>query len=60
MGLGFGLKHKNSKNVNKKSEYENFDDTMRKLLKVPYSEIKAKLEAEKRAKQKKRKRREKK
>ena len=43
-----------------KSEFQNFDDTMRKLLTVPHAEIKKKLEAEKRAKKKKRKRKEKK
>ena len=35
-------------------EYENFDHTMRELLKVPHSEIKAKLDAEKAAKKIKR------
>jgi hypothetical protein len=34
------------------SEYENFDRTMRELITVPHSEIKAKLDAEKRAKEK--------
>jgi len=34
-------------------EYQNFDRTMTELMKVPHSEIKAKLEAEKRAKQRK-------
>lgn len=34
----------------KKSEYENFDHTMRELIKVPHSELKAKLDAEKKAK----------
>ena len=34
------------------SEFENFDRTMRELISVPHSEIKAKLEAEKRAKKK--------
>ena len=33
-------------------EYENFDQTMQKLLKVPHSEIKAKLDAEKKEKKK--------
>jgi hypothetical protein len=33
-------------------EFENFDRTMRELIKVPHSEIKAKLDAEKREKQK--------
>ncbi len=36
-------------------EFRDFDNVMRKLLKVPHSEIKAKLDAEKRAKTKKRK-----
>lgn len=31
-------------------EYEKFDRTMRELMKVPHSEIKAKLEAEKKVK----------
>lgn len=34
-------------------EFENFDRTMRDLMKVPHSEIKAKLDAEKAAKKKK-------
>jgi len=33
-------------------EFENFDNTMRQLMKVPHSEIKAALDAEKREKQK--------
>jgi len=32
------------------SQYENFDRTMRELMKVPHSEIRAKLEEEKKAK----------
>jgi hypothetical protein len=36
-------------------EYQNFNRTMVELLKVPHSQIKAKLEAEKAAKVKKRK-----
>jgi len=36
-------------------EYESFNRTMQDLMKVPHSEIKAKLDAEKRAKTKKRK-----
>jgi len=36
-------------------EYDNFDLTMRSLLRVPHSEIKEKLEAEKQAKKAKRK-----
>jgi hypothetical protein len=35
------------------SEYDKFDSTMRKLLSVPHSEIKAKLDAEKAAKKRK-------
>ncbi len=38
--------------MKKKSEYKSFDRMMRKLLSVPHSEIKAKLEAEKAAKKK--------
>jgi len=34
-------------------EFENFDRTMRKLIKVPHSTIKAKLKAEKAAKKRK-------
>jgi hypothetical protein len=37
----------------KNAEFENFDRTMRDLMKVPHSEIKAALDAEKAAKQKK-------
>ncbi len=36
------------------NEYENFDAMMRKLIKVSHSEIKAKLDAEKAAKTRKR------
>jgi hypothetical protein len=36
-------------------EYENFDRLMTQLLSVPHSEIKARLDAEKAARQKKRK-----
>jgi hypothetical protein len=35
------------------NEYDNFDRTMRKLLSVPHSEIKAALDAEKAEKKKK-------
>jgi hypothetical protein len=38
------------------SEYDNFDHTMRELLKVSHSEVKAKLDAEKRAKKRKKSR----
>lgn len=38
------------------SEFEKFNNTMRKLVKVPHSEIKAKLDAEKAAKKRKPKR----
>ena len=34
----------------KRNEYRRFDATMRKLVAVPHSEIKAKLDAEKAAK----------
>ena len=37
-----------------KTEYDNFKDLMGKLIKIPHSEIKAKLDAEKRAKKRKR------
>jgi hypothetical protein len=36
-----------------KTEFENFTEMMGKLVKVPHSEVKAKLEAEKRAKRRK-------
>jgi hypothetical protein len=39
----------------KNKEFENFDNTMKQLISVPHSEIKAKLDAEKREKDKKRK-----
>jgi hypothetical protein len=35
-------------------EFEKFDRAMRELIKVPHSEIKAKLDAEKKAKKRKR------
>ena len=41
---------------NKNQEFQNFDRTMRKLMSVPHSEIKAKLDAEKAAKKRKPKR----
>lgn len=41
--------------MSKNREYDKFDSTMRALIAVPHSEIKAKLDAEKRAKEKKRK-----
>lgn len=34
-------------------EFEKFDETMRRLLQVPHSEVKAKLDAEKKAKKRK-------
>jgi hypothetical protein len=40
-------------------EFQNFDRTMRDLMSVPHDEIKAALDAEKAAKQKKRKARKK-
>ena len=39
----------------KNNEYERFDRTMRVLIKVPHDALKAKLDAEKRVKTKKRK-----
>jgi hypothetical protein len=39
----------------KSKEFANFDDTMTQLLKVPHSEIKEKLDAEKASKPPKRK-----
>lgn len=41
-------------------EFDNFDHTMQKLIAVPHSEIKAKLDAEKAAKKRKPERKEKK
>jgi hypothetical protein len=38
------------------SEYENFDRTMRELIKVPHEEIKAKLNEEKKARKRKKSR----
>ena len=39
-----------------KTEYERFDNMMHQLIGVPHIEIKAKLDAEKRAKERKKKR----
>jgi hypothetical protein len=39
--------------MTKKSEYDNFNNTMRELIKVPHSVIKAKLDEEKAAKKRK-------
>lgn len=39
--------------MTKSKEYKNFERTMTELLKVPHSEIKARLEAEKQAKKRK-------
>ncbi len=39
--------------MKKANEYENFDRTMRDLLKVPHAEVKNKLDAEKQAKKRK-------
>jgi hypothetical protein len=36
--------------MRKANEYDTFERTMRQLIKVPHSEIKAKLEEEKKAK----------
>lgn len=41
--------------IKSNEEFGNFDRTMRKLVTVPHSEVKAKLDAEKTAKNKKRK-----
>jgi hypothetical protein len=41
-----------------RSGYDNFDRTMKQLIKVSHADIKAKLDAEKAAKKKKRKSRE--
>ena len=42
--------------MKREKEFEKFDRTMRDLMKVPHSEIKAKLDAEKAAKKRKPKR----
>ncbi len=42
--------------MKKQSEYERFDQAVRDLLKVSHSEIKAKLDEEKRAKKRKKSR----
>jgi hypothetical protein len=39
--------------MRKNSEYDNFTNLMNKLIKVPHSEIKATLDAEKKAKKQK-------
>ncbi len=39
--------------MKKPNEYENFDNLMRELVKVPRSELKAKLDAESKAKKRK-------
>jgi hypothetical protein len=39
--------------MTKNPEFEKFDETMRKLVKVPHRKIKAKLDAEKKAKKRK-------
>jgi hypothetical protein len=44
--------------MNKDMQYKNFDRTMRELMKVPHTEIKAKLDAEKKDKKLKRKKKE--
>lgn len=36
--------------MGKSSEFQNFDNLMRQLVRVPHDELKARLEAEKRAK----------
>ena len=40
--------------MRKTSQYDNFDRAMRELIKVPHSEIKAKLDAERKSKKRKR------
>jgi len=47
------VKEKRMNAIKQSSEYEKFDNAMTELLKVPHSEIKAKLDAEKAAKTKK-------
>jgi hypothetical protein len=39
--------------MKKESEYAKFDRAMRELIKIPHSEIRAKLDAEKKAKKRK-------
>lgn len=39
--------------MKRSTEFEKFDQTMRDLMKTPHSEIKAKLDAEKKAKKRK-------
>jgi hypothetical protein len=39
--------------MKRKSEYNNFENTVRELMKVPHSEIKAKLDEEKAEKKRK-------
>ena len=41
--------------MSQSKEFQNFDQTMRKLMSTPHSELKAKLEEEKAAKRQKRK-----
>jgi hypothetical protein len=41
--------------IKKNKEFERFDNTMRKLISVPHSDIKAKLDAEKKSRRNKRK-----
>ncbi len=52
MTSGHLRKNENSQEI-KESEFTNFDRTMRSLMKVPHSEIKAKLDAEKKVKKRK-------
>lgn len=47
--------HRVGYEMKKESGFKNFDRMMRKLLSVPHSEVKTKLDAEKVAKKKKRK-----
>jgi hypothetical protein len=47
---------KNKPDILEPTQFENFDRTMRRLIQVPHSDIKAKLDAEKAAKKRKPKR----
>lgn len=44
---------KNKPDILEPTQFDNFDRTMRRLIKVPHSDIQAKLEAEKTAKKRK-------
>jgi hypothetical protein len=53
--LLYKVDRKANRKMRKQTEFEAFDNTMRRLISVPHSEIKAKLDAEKAEKVKKRK-----